>query len=300
MERHQNSSFHKQNTSKNRGTAAINVALENVPSQKLAKQIKAAELKLAIMAAEHNLPFLIFEHLPKFICSLPDRQVMKSVRCSRTRATELINKKVGPFVQMQLALILKETYFSVIIDETTDISTSKCLVIVVRYYSKQQERTLDSFFGLIELSAATADVIFNTVVDYFAKYNIPITDIIGFASDNASVMMGHLNGVKAKFQEKIPNIFVIGCLSNSLHLCASKACSFLPDQVENMARNIYNYFSHSAKRQHELREFQEFVNAEPHKLLRPSQTRWLSLNAVVNRIMEQWNALVLFSKRIIG
>lgn len=31
-----------------------------------------------------------------------------------------------------------------------------------------------------------------------------------------------------------------------------------------------------------------------HKLLHPSQTRWLSLHSVVSRIVEQWNALVLF------
>jgi hypothetical protein len=28
-------------------------------------------------------------------------------------------------------------------------------------------------------------------------------------------------------------------------------------------------------------------------MLRPSQTRWLSLQAVVNRILENWNVLVL-------
>ncbi|KAJ3655825.1 hypothetical protein Zmor_014935 [Zophobas morio] len=131
---------------------------------------------------------------------------MKSVQCSRTKATS------GTFCSNEIE-ILKEIYFSVIIDETTDISTSKYIVIIVRSYSKKEERTLDSFFGLVELSAATADVIFNTVVDSFVKHDIPIINIIGLALDNASVMMGHLNGVKAKFLERVPNIFVMGCLS---------------------------------------------------------------------------------------
>lgn len=85
-------------------------------------------------------------------------------------------------------------------------------------------------------------------------------------------MMGHLNGVKAKFMEILPNIFVMGCLSHSLHLCASKACASLPNEVEDLARSIYNYFAHSAKRQHDFKEFQQFVEAEPHKLLREFQS----------------------------
>jgi hypothetical protein len=119
-----------------------------------------------------------------------------------------VNNKVGPFAQSSTAAILKETFFSIIIDETTDISTSKCLVIVVRYYCRKQEKVVDVFFGLIELETATAEVIFKAILNLFQKYNISVSNIIGFASDNASVMMGNLNGVKARFQNIIPNIFV--------------------------------------------------------------------------------------------
>lgn len=36
------------------------------------------------------------------------------------------------------------------------------------------------------------------------------------------------------------------------------------------------------------------MSTSPHKLLHPSQTRWLSLVAVVDRLLEQWDALKLF------
>lgn len=294
MQRHSESELHKKNERKLQGTVNIPTTLANIPSNKFNKDLKITELKLVMFAVEHNLPFLIFEHLPKFICSLSDKSVLKSVKCSRTKATDLVNSKIGPFAQDLLADILKNNFFSIIIDETTDISTTKCLVIVVRYFSQTEKKVIDSFFGLIELSLATADAIFQAVINIFKRFDIPITNIIGFSSDNASVMMGHLNGVKAKFMEILPNIFVMGCLSHSLHLCASKACASLPNEIEDFSRNIYNYFAHSAKRQHEFKEFQQFVEAEPHKLLRPCQTRWLSLEAVVNRILEQWDALIVY------
>lgn len=79
-----------------------------------------------MFAVEHNLPFLIFEHLPEFICSLLDKNILKSVQCSRTKATSVINDKIGSFAQISIANILKKYFLSVIIDETTDVSTEKC------------------------------------------------------------------------------------------------------------------------------------------------------------------------------
>ncbi len=47
-------------------------------------------------------------------------------------------------------------------------------------------------------------------------------------------------------------------------------------------------------RQCEFVEFQTFTHTEIHKMLHPSQTRWLSLSAVVERVLEQWGALQLY------
>lgn len=50
----------------------------------------------------------------------------------------------------------------------------------------------------------------------------------------------------------------------------------------------------SAKRQAQFVQFQAFLDVEPHKMLHPSQTRWLSLATVVSRMLEQWEALTLY------
>ncbi|XP_037789945.1 uncharacterized protein LOC119585345 [Penaeus monodon] len=64
--------------------------------------------------------------------------------------------------------------------------------------------------------------------------------------------------------------------------------------VEQLARDVYNYFMSSPKRLSEVKEFQDFVKVKPHKLLHPSQTCWLSLQAVVCRVLEQYDALILY------
>jgi len=94
--------------------------------------------------------------------------------------------------------------------------------------------------------------------------------------------------------EMFPGILIIKCICHSLHLCCSQACKSLPRRCEVLAGYIFNFFGQSSKRQSQFIEFQTFCNVKVHKILHPSQTRWLSRLEVVRRILEQWEALRLF------
>lgn len=69
----------------------------------------------------------------------------------------------------------------------------------------------------------------------------------------------------------------------------------LPRTAEDLIHDVYNYFSHSAKRQADFEKFQSFAEVE---LLRPCQTRWLSLHACVSRVIEQWEVLTLYFENV--
>ena len=86
------------------------------------------------------------------------------------------------------------------------------------------------------------------------------------------------------------------CLCHSAHLCASHACEQLPRSVEDLVRDIYSHFSHSAKRLAEHKQFQAFTNTEPHKLLKHAQTHWLSLEQSTVPVLGQWQALEEYFK----
>ena len=76
--------------------------------------------------------------------------------------------------------------------------------------------------------------------------------------------------------------------------------SFIPPLAEELMRDVYNYFSNSAKRQEQFKIVQHFCDMEPHRLLRPCQTRWLSLHSCVSRLIEQWDALIQFFQAVAG
>lgn len=105
--------------------------------------------------------------------------------------------------------------------------------------------------------------------------------MVGIAGDAANVMMGAHNSLTSRFKKDIPSLFIMTCICHSFHLCASYSCKKLPRMVEDLVRDIYNFISCSPKRTTELNEFQKFLDIKPHEILQPSQTRWLSLLAVV-------------------
>ena len=125
-------------------------------------------------------------------------------------------------------------------------------------------------------------------------------NIIGFAADTTNVMFGEHNSVVSRLKENIPSIFIMRCICHTSHLCASYACEKLPRTPEDLIHGVYNYFSHSAKQQGEFQKFQMFAKIEPHKILKRSQTRWLSLHQCVERLIEQWDALLMYFQSVVS
>ncbi|XP_015372276.1 PREDICTED: uncharacterized protein LOC107167643 [Diuraphis noxia] len=104
-------------------------------------------------------------------------------------------------------------------------------------------------------------------------------------------MAGSLHSVFTNLKTAIPGMACIKCSCHMIHLSSSKACLKLPRSIEDLLRNIGSHFSRSYSRQIKFREFQEFFHIEIHKILSPCTTRWLSLKAFVDRILEQFPAL---------
>lgn len=122
----------------------------------------------------------------------------------------------------------------------------------------------------------TGEHLYSIIKQYLKSHNIPLTNIIGFAADGASNIMGTNNSIVSHLMTKLPGIAILKCMCHTVHLCSSHAAKTLHCSCEDLIRNIYTHFSHSAKRVHQSVKFRNFCNTKPHKLLHISQTRWLS------------------------
>ena len=142
----------------------------------------------------------------------------------------------------------------------------------------------------------TAEGLYKAVKELLKSKGIPMENIIGFSSDNCSTMLGTNKGFQALLKKDCPSVFILGCVCHSFALCSSHASKHLPAWLETFVKNVCCYFARSSKRQNDLKMIQDIVHAPKHKMLKLSETRWLSRSEVISRILEQWEALQLFSK----
>ncbi|KAL3182839.1 hypothetical protein MRX96_034476 [Rhipicephalus microplus] len=205
-------------------------------------------------------------------------------------------ERVGLSATFTPKLVAARQKFSLLVDESTDKGTVKHLSLVARVMNANGD-VVDAFLDLVPVSDGTAQSLFSSLKAVFTSTEIPYErNLIGFAADGANVMMGAHHSVASMLQAQIPGIFILKCICHSFHLCASYACKTLPRGVEDLARDVYNYFL-SPKQTSAYQEVQRLAEVKPHKLLHPSQTRWLSLQVVVTRLLEQMPALISFFQK---
>ena len=83
-------------------------------------------------------------------------------------------------------------------------------------------------------------------------------------------------------------------MNHAIHLVACKASSFIPLEVETFVKSCFKFFKNSAKRVAQFNDIIEKMNLEVKKLLKPGQTRWLSLELAVERILDLWELLLKY------
>lgn len=93
------------------------------------------------------------DHLSDLVPNLfPDSQIASNIKCKHTKATCIVRNVLGQQFFEDLVSQLKVTPFSVLLDETTDISTTKELCVVVRFFDTVTDTVTSRFFLFIKLT----------------------------------------------------------------------------------------------------------------------------------------------------
>lgn len=219
-----------------------------------------------------------------------DSAIARDLQLGRTKCGALIKNVLSPYFTKKLLEDIGSNYFSLIIDESTDIATKKQLGIVIRYYSASGRRFINTFLKLVELSNSTAEGIVDAVLKTLQEYKLNISKLKGLGTDNASTMVGRNKGVIALLQKLNSDIILIPCVCHSIQLAVSRASEYIPHEIEFLISETYNWFAKSASRQNSYKQIFSSINdgIEPYKLVRACDTRWLSIETAVKRIAGQW------------
>jgi len=280
--RHSKSNHHLKSVSSIKNILPLKVT----PDQTQLKiKVQKAELKQVFYILCHNISFNSINHLSQLQSIISDdSKISKQVSLKRTKCTQIIKNVFSKTVEENIVNDLKQKKFSIYLDESTDISNTKLLAVLVKYFSDDKLHIQMLDIIPVNVDDGTAIGLFTVFKKSLKKLNLSTKNIVGYCADNASVMMGCNESFKTYLMKENPHVVVNGCICHTAHSIASSAASCIPNRVEILLQNISTYFSRSPKRQSILREFQKFINESQVKILQPSQTRLF-----INVLIKSWN-----------
>lgn len=173
-------------------------------------------------------------------------------------------------------------FYSILFDETTDISTISQMSVVIRYiYNSEVREDFIGFFDLHYINFGTELVasaepkidgikLGRSVIHVLEMNNINVKDCIGICTDTCNVMTSQLRGAVSEIQKSANLAVRVPCYNHSLNLSLSKCLEgqFIRNCFGIM-REVIAFFHASAKRSYVLK------NILKSKLSKLCDTRWV-------------------------
>lgn len=182
--------------------------------------------------------------------------------------------------------------FSIMVDETTDISNTEQLVFCIRYVDGQLN-SHEEFIGLHSLESTMAQSITHTIEDILLRLSLQLEYCRGQCYDGASAMAGCRTGVATALLRKEPRALYTHCYGHALNLAVQDAVKANPilrdtlDTVEEMTKLIKK----SPKREVLFRKVKDDVVCESPGVRLLCPTRWTVRAAALASISENYLAL---------
>lgn len=195
--------------------------------------------------------------------------------------------------------VKESVYFSVMADETKDVSKTEQFSVVVRYYFQGELK--ECFLGFTPLTDLDSTSLFLHIKSILFKSKIDIMNCIAQTYDEASVMRGHINGVQALFRKEVPQALYTHCANHRLNLVLVDVTKNI-EQVEvffNFLQELYVFMSSSIIH-NKFKDLQKKIlkTNKPIELKRFCLTRWSSQIHCCRAIKSTLNIILLLINNV--
>ena len=195
---------------------------------------------------EHNLPLALADQMSDLFTKMfPDSQIAKKYAAGRTKTRGLV-QVLADSAESSMTSEIQQKPFSLSTDGSNDKGSEQLYPIVIRYHNDTKVVTECLTIATTE-GSSTGENIFKALDKELSSRGVSWSSCISFGCDNASVMLGRLNGVAAHVQKKNPSVHIQGCPCHLLHIAAKKGASALRINLEEAIIDIFYYLENSSK-----------------------------------------------------
>ena len=184
-------------------------------------------------------------------------------------------------------------WFSIIVDEATDISHKEQLTLCVRWVDMELTIHEDPL-KLVHVPKTDANTLTSVVKDCLIRFSLPISQCRGQAYDGASNMSGHLNGVAAQIEKDVPAALFLHCFAHCTNLCLQsigRQCAPIRYALD-LVMGISQLIRYSPKRTSLFLSLQSQLSPGSTTSLKPlCPTRWTVRTAAISAVLTNYSVL---------
>lgn len=243
---------------------------------KSGKPFTDGEYAKTFMLDVANELFDDFPNKAKIIKKIKDMPL--SARTVHDRSIMMANQ----VEETQIKDINAGTYFSLALDESTDVSNLSQFSIIARYATGDTLR--EEILAVLPMKETTrGEDLFMSFMEFAKEKKIPLDKLISVCTDGAPCMLGKNKGFVALLREHEKRaILSFHCILHQEALCA-QTCGQQLGEVMSLVIRVVNFIVARALNDRQFNALLEEVGNQYPGLILHNNVRWLSRGKVLNR-----------------
>ncbi|XP_033741732.1 zinc finger protein 862-like [Pecten maximus] len=218
---------------------------------------------------------------------------------------------IGDTIQDKICSDIRRSQgFGVLIDDVTDAAAMEQMITFAQYLNCGKPQI--AYIGIRDVleshESANAQALLDTFLQLLQDKNLKVEDVKGLCSDGASVMLGRKNGFAAKLKSQpgCDQMISVHCVCHRLALACCDTSANLGElkAVEDTLVHLWKWMEYSPQRTAAFLKAQltlkgvaapATTSAEKtvcRKLKKACHTRWLSFDAAVKAVFEDYWAIL--------
>ena len=175
-------------------------------------------------------------------------------------------------------------YFSLMADESTDVSSKEELSVCARWL--ENNKPVEHFLGIMQAKETAAEAITSDLCNFLDSKSVDLKKMRGLGFDGASTMSGCRTGVQTRLRLHSPSAVYVHCRCHQLQLAALNAADehIEVKRVLGTLLTIWKAFHYSPKKAEKHAEIQAELHSPEIKMQKPSDTRWLACERAVRAV----------------
>ena len=265
------------------------------------EKVIKAEALFALKLVSSNYSFASFDTMPE-TCKLafPDSEIAQKMTLSSTKVAYTVVHGLAPYVKSEFLKDIRHAsvpYFSVYFDETTTKQVKKQLDMHVGYWSDVHGRIVTVYLQSAFLGHAEARTVKTEIVKFLDDNGLQHRNVLHFSMDGPAVNLSFLKLINEQFSKEddvLPLVNIGTCSLHPVHTAVRKGVESLPFDFDVFVNDLFMWFKLSAARRFDYVDVQrqeELVDAVGQFFMKPVSSRWLSMEPVCRRVLEQYDAL---------